>query len=160
MALAMFGALASCEDSTEKPVVSEKFEGILRCDEDSILGGDTSDFQPRPIPSDIDTTVFPPLIGPIKNTALGWSCPNPSDAASVMYFQLSEPEDSVWVLVYDKPDAPPVDTLFSQQNAGVGSYTVMWEAPNGPGIYRIKMFTASGFHSYGDVEFTGGSSGP
>ena len=70
-----------------------------------------------------------------------------------MYFQLSAPEDSVWVLVYDKPNTPAVDTLFSKGNAKVGAYTVMWEAPRGPGIYRIKMFTSSGFHSYGDVEF-------
>jgi hypothetical protein len=29
-----------------------------------------------------------------------------------------------------------------------------WVSPNGPGIYRIVMRTAAGFHSYGDVQFT------
>jgi hypothetical protein len=160
LVLAALGALASCEDSTEKPVVvTEKFEGILQTDEDcNILGGDTTDFLPRPEPSDIDTTVFPPHIGPVKNTALAYTCPNPAEQWTTTYFQMSEP-DSVWVFVYKEPSGAPVDTLINRYGFA-GGYLVTWPMPQGPGIYRIKMFTASGFHSYGDVEFTGGSSAP
>ena len=142
-----------CEDSTEKPVVSQKFEGILRTDPDcNIVGGDTTDFLPRPQVS-VDTTLVPPVAGPPLNNSLDRACPNPAEFSTQIYFEVSEP-DSVWLLAYDEPNTPPVDTLFNR-SAQAGVYMVTWSAPRGPGIYRVRMFTAGGFRSYGDVQFTG-----
>jgi len=153
VALAAFAALASCDESPDKPLVArEKFEGILETDaECNILGGDSTDFLPRPEPAYVDTTVFPPVYGPPVNNSLVLTCPNPAEYATTTYFNLSE-YDSVWVFVYKEPNGPPVDTLINRYGFA-GSYLVTWPAPRGPGIYRIKMNTASGFHSYGDVEF-------
>ncbi len=143
---------AACDDSSQPPT-EEKFEGILRMDPAcAILGGDTTDFVPRP-ESCIDTTVVPPIVGPPTNYSLAGACPNPTDAATSVHFQISE-VDSVWIFAYDRPGGAPVDTLFDRGNAMTGSYVVTLESPNGPGIYRIVMRTAKGFYSYGDVQFT------
>ena len=145
--------LSACDDSTQKPVVTEKFEGILQTDElCAVIGGDTTDFLPR---SDawVDTTVFPPAAYPPTHPSLDGACPNPAETSTQVHFSLNE-RDSVWLFAYDEPGAAPVDTLF-KQSARPGHYMITWHAPNGPGIYRLRMFTASGFQSYGDVEFTG-----
>jgi len=155
LAFSLLAALvfSSCSDSSVKPVVTEKFEGILQTDLDCrILGGDMTDFLPRP-ETYVDTTVSPPIVFPPLNNSLAYTCPNPAEVWSVIHFQLSEP-DSVWLFVYDEPGAPPVDTLFSEMGE-VGAYMIQWKMPKGPGLYRVRMFTARGFRSYGDVEFTG-----
>ena len=142
----------SCEESSQKPI-EEKFEGILQMDNMcNVLGGDATDFLPRPEVC-IDTTVVPPVACPPKNYSLVGACPNPSDGGTEIQFAISE-IDSVWIFAYDRPGLPPVDTLFNQGNRRPGVYTVVWQSPSGPGIYRIRMFTASGFRSYGDVQFT------
>ena len=144
--------LAGCDDSSQPPV-AEKFEGILRMDNVcTILGGDTSDFMPRP-EGFIDTTVVPPMVGPPDNFSLIGACPNPTDRYTEVHFQISE-RDSVWILAYDHPGGTPVDTIFNRGDNPVGSYTHVWQSPNGPGIYRIVMRSATGFRSYGDVQFT------
>lgn len=145
--------LSACDDSTETPVVTDKFEGILQMDElCNIIGGDTTDFLPR---SDgyVDTTVSPPVVYPPTHSFLYGACPNPAENVTAIHFYLHEP-DSVWLFAYDEPGGAPVDTL-ANATRNAGSYLVAWQAPNGPGIYRVRMFTASGFQSYGDVEFTG-----
>ncbi len=149
---AVASVLVACDESTQPPA-EETFEGILRMDEFCvILGGDTSDFMPRP-EAFIDTTVVPPIIGPPDNFSLIGACPNPSDGSTSVHFQISE-IDSVWIFVYDRPGAVPIDTIFNQGNSSIGSYTVSWQKPGGAGIYRIVMRSATGFQSYGDVEFT------
>ena len=145
--------LSACDDSTEKPIVDEKFEGILQMDElCNIVGGDTTDFLPR---SDawVDTTVAPPVVHPPTHPFLYGACPNPAGNVTSVYFFLTE-TDSVWMFAYDEPGGAPVDTLF-MSTRNFGTYAIAWNPPHGPGIYRLRLFTASGFQSYGDVEFTG-----
>ncbi len=143
---------AGCDDSSQPPT-DERFEGILRTDNVcTILGGDTTDFLPRP-EGFIDTVSVPPIVGPPENFSLIGACPNPTDNGTEIHFQLSE-RDSVWILAYDRPGGAPVDTIFNSGDNPIGVYTVFWANPNGPGIYRIVMRTATGFRSYGDVEFT------
>ena len=68
----------------------EEFEGILEFDLDCrIVGGDTTDFFPRPnLPPD-------GIIAPPKNYSLMSACPNPTDDLTIVHFQISQP-DSVW----------------------------------------------------------------
>ena len=129
----------SCEEDTVKPKKSELFEGILEVDVlCNIVGGDTTDFLPRP------------QAGP-ANYSLKHACPNPALGKTTgIHWQIPQP-DSVWILAYDRPGGPPVDTLYNQRSLA-GSYVKYWTY-NGPaGIYRIRMFTGSGFSSYGDVQ--------
>ena len=118
---------------------AENFEGILEMDLlCRIIGGDTTDFQPRPE-------------GQPPNYSLVGACPNPTNGTTTIMFQLPQ-QDSVWILVYDRPSGGPIDTLFNSA-AAPGSWSIIW-TNNGPdGIYRVVMRTASGFQSYGDVQF-------
>jgi len=151
----VLAALFSCDGSDRGAPMLEKFEGILQTDANcKILGGDTSDFLPRPEPASLDTAVSPPILGPPGNNSLIGACPNPAETSTTISCQLAE-QDSMWIFAYDEPGAPPVDTVVTLGNANAGYYRLAWSAPAGPGIYRVRMFTKGGFQSYGDVEFTG-----
>ena len=143
--------VVSCEDDTSRPAKGDgegPFQGILQMDRNCIItGGDTTDFLPRP-EGFIDTTVVPPHGGPPTNYSLIGACPNPSIAGTEIHWQIPRP-DSVWILAFDAPGAPPIDTLYNRSGR-TGSYIIPWR-PAQPGFYRIRMFTATGFKSYGDV---------
>jgi len=132
-------ALQSCEDDMQPPVEHLPFAGILAFDEICTpAGGDTSDFLPRPSGA---------------NYSLVAACPNPAVRASTrIVFNIPQP-DSVWLLIYDRTNSPPIDTLYASR-ALPGSHRILWSRPGTVGILRVEMDTASGFHSYGDVEFT------
>ena len=140
--------LLACDD-VKHPPTPRPFEGILRFDERcQIVGGDSTDFWPRP--SDVDTCgIF--VCGP-ANHSLEGACPNPAQGATWIHFQISE-TDSVWILVYDRTNSPPIDTLWAQRTPR-GSLSFRWNSPGAPGIYRVQMQTETGFRSHGDVEFT------
>jgi len=133
-------ALACCDDAAGPSGDDGAFSGILETDPScNVIGGDTTDFLPRP-------TTDPP------NTCLKYACPNPTEGElTSLYFQIAQ-DDSVWILVYDRPKSPPVDTLYAQQSRS-GAYGIAWRNCGCSGIYRVVMHTASGFTSYGDVEF-------
>ncbi len=118
---------------------AENFEGILEMDLlCRIIGGDTTDFQPRPE-------------GQPPNYSLVGACPNPTNGTTTIKFQLPQ-QDSVWILVYDGLGRPPIDTLYNQLSAA-GSFGIIWTFDVHDGIYRVVMRTASGFESYGDLQF-------
>ena len=137
LVLLFSASLVACSDESTRPVEEQGFTGILemniRCE---IVGGDTTDFQPRPGASNYS------LIG---------ACPNPTDGTTTIKFQLPQ-ADSVWLLVYDGLGRPPIDTLYNQLSAA-GSFGIIWTFDGPDGIYRVVMRTASGFESYGDVQF-------
>ena len=135
------------EDDSVKPALKEEFTGILKFDENcNIIGGDATDFIPRPdLPSG-------GVIAPPTNYSLVSACPNPADGLTIVHFQTSEP-DSIWFLVYDRTNSAPMDTL----RAGTyfaGAHGFQWSSDGETGIFRIEMRSSSGFTSYGDVEFT------
>jgi hypothetical protein len=118
---------------------SEKFSGILIVDaECNIIGGDTTDFQPRSKPGE------PEIL------SLKYACPNPAVGKSTWIHWAIPQQDSVWLYAYDTPGGDPIDTLYSRTGPP-GSYSCLWAYSGPAGIYRIRMFTESGFTSYGDV---------
>ncbi len=129
----------SCEEDTVEPETNKSFEGILEVDVlCNIVGGDTTDFLPRP------------QTGP-ANYSLKYACPNPAQGKTTgIHWQIPQP-DSVWILAYDRPGGPPVDTLYNRSSSA-GSFVKSWTYDGPAGIYRIRMFTGSGFSSYGDVQ--------
>jgi len=143
--------VGSCTDDASRPGKDQgegAFRGILRMDQNcKITGGDTMDFLPRP-EGFIDTTVVPPVVGPPTNYSLIGACPNPAMLGTDIHWQIPQP-DSVWILAFDAAHAQPIDTLYNRSGR-TGSYWVQW-VPAHPGFYRIRMFTATGFKSYGDV---------
>jgi hypothetical protein len=143
----------SCDDHQSPQLDQRPFEGIREFDEFCrSIGGDTTDFVPRPIAS-VDTTVVPPVVGPPQNYSLVAACPNPTlGPTTVVQFVISQ-RDSVWLLVYDRTNSPPIDTLYAR-NSPPGAYGITWYNPGGDGILRVEMNTASGFRSHGDVLFT------
>jgi hypothetical protein len=147
---ALVAGLIACEDN-QTPPKPQPFEGILefdiRCD---VLGGDTTDFYPRPL---ADTTVAPPFEGPPVNYSLIGACPNPNRGMTWIEFQVPRP-DSVWLLVYDRTNSPPIDTLWAARCPSAGVYSQIWSNPGRSGILRVEMHTESGFRSHGDVLFT------
>lgn len=135
---------SACGD--ESPVNTKKaevFEGILVVElpDCHIVGGDTTDFQPRPESHEMLPT----------NYSLIYACPNPTIGGTRIYFQVPR-QDSVWMFVYDKPGGAPIDTLYAALGHA-GAYSVNFENRGPLGIYRVMMYAASGFKSYGDVEF-------
>jgi hypothetical protein len=46
----------------------------------------------------------------------------------------------------------PIDTLYAASGPA-GAYTINFENRGPLGIYRVMMYAAGGFRSYGDVEF-------
>jgi hypothetical protein len=122
------------------PNQSSSFEGIWECDESfNSVGGDTTDFQPLPLPR-------------YSNYSLHRVCPNPVSGNPIkVVWQMPQP-DSVWILVYDQPGELPVDTIVTL-NGKEGIYLKNWTVDYPAGIYRIVMFTGSGFSSYGDIRF-------
>lgn len=134
-----------CSDESTGPKCDEKFAGILEVDfEGNILGGDTTDFQPRP--------QWDPQTLTVLNHSLIYAYPNPVEGyVTIIKFQVPQ-RDSVWIFLYDRPCRGPIDTICSRMcNKGVYEYSVLHHYV--PGIYRVKMYTASGFRSYGDIEF-------
>jgi hypothetical protein len=130
----------SCNEDTTKPAEVQQFQGILETDvQCNILGGDTTDFQPRPAPGEPDIY------------SLKYACPNPAQGKSTSIHWTVVAVDSVWILAFDTPGGSPVDTLHN----GVvppGNHIKHWSYDGPAGIYRIMMFTRSGFTSYGDVQ--------
>jgi hypothetical protein len=151
-AVLLLAALIACSDrSTEPEEQTPRFEGILEMDwHCNTVGGDTTDFQPRP-EGRIDTTVVPPIVGQPTNYSLMYACPNPAQRHTSITWQIPE-TDSVWIVAYSQPDRPPIDTLYSSRGF-IGTYTIEWDFDGPPGIYRVVMHTASGFSSYGDILF-------
>ena len=143
--------IAACSDDGSSPRNNQgdgPFRSILQMDENcEIVGGDTLDFQPRP-EGFIDTMAVPPVVGPPTNYSLIGACPNPGIQCTQIHWQIPQP-DSVWILVFDAMRAPAMDTLYSRSGPA-GSYTIIW-CPEQTGYYRIRMYTATGFVSYGDV---------
>ena len=136
----VFGLHAfSCEKDAVEPEQDKSFKGILEVDVlCNVIGGDTTDFLPRPESG-------------AASYSLMYACPNPaSGKATTIHLQIPQP-DSVWILAYDRPGGPPVDTVWSFSWLA-GSYSNYWKYDGPSGIYRIKMFTRSGFTSYGDVQ--------
>jgi len=129
----------SCGEDSVEPIKSTSFEGILETNTQcTILGGDTTDFLPRP------------LTGP-ANYSLKWACPNPAlGKVTSIHLQLPQP-DSVWIYIYDRPGRSPIDTLYNRI-LPAGTHSHSWKHDGPAGIYRIKMYTGSGFTSYGDVQ--------
>ena len=143
-------ALTSCDDTQSPRLEQRPFEGILRFDERcQVIGGDSTDFWPRPSCVPPDSSIF---CGGPANYSLEGACPNPAGTATWIRFQIPAP-DSVWVLVYDRTNAPPIDTLYAQRMP-TGTHGFRWRNARGPGIFRVEMRTQSGFRSHGDVEFT------
>ena len=132
--------ICSCDEESVKPSCGGSFEGILEHDHAcNIIGGDSTDFQPFP------------QIGKLSYSLVG-ACPNPVDFHTAdIWWQLAQP-DSVLILIYDRHGCPPIDTLFNRSGPE-GVYNVQWARPKRGEIYRIKMITASGFSSYGDIQF-------
>jgi len=135
---------SACGD--ESPVNTKKpevFAGILVVElpDCHIVGGDTTDFQPRPESHDMLPT----------NYSLKYACPNPTIGGTSVYFQIPQ-QDSVWLFVYDRPGGMPIDTLYAASGRA-GAYSVDFENKGPLGIYRVVMHAAGGFESYGDVEF-------
>lgn len=129
----------SC-DNNEAPLREQlPFEGIRELDEFcNSVGGDTTDFVPRPSGS---------------NYSLEGTCPNPTQGSTAnITFQIPQP-DSIWLFVYERTNTPPSDTLYAGLlPAGRHRYT--WHNSSVGGIFRVEMNTKSGFRSYGDVQFT------
>lgn len=143
----------SCEDG-HRPLEQLPFEGILQFDDlCRVVGGDTTDFYPRPQGS-IDTTVTPPLVRPPENYSFIGACPNPTQGPTVsIKFQIPQP-DSVWILVYDRTNSAPLDTFWAVRCPFAGVYAKYEHNPGRSGIFRFEMHTQSGFRSYGDVLFS------
>ena len=138
----VFGLFAACSEDSTGPVEQQAFTGILETSRQcQIIGGDTTDFQPRPL-----------SVGAVPtNYSLIAACPNPTSTNTSIKFQIPQP-DSVWLLVFDRPGGPAIDTLFNRA-ANAGVYSVQWVHDGPDGVYRVVMGTASGFESYGDVQF-------
>jgi hypothetical protein len=152
IALLLLGAVYSCGDDQRPQLEQKPFVGIREFDVDcNLLGGDSTDFEPRPT-SIIDTSVVPPVVYPPQNYSLVCACPNPAAGTTTVGFNIPQP-DSVWLFVYDRTNAPPIDTLYARRSQ-VGSYRITWFNPGARGIFRVEMNTLSGFQSHGDVQFT------
>ena len=130
--------VTSCGDSQGPPPEQLPFEGIREFDEYcSPVGGDTTDFVPRPS---------------VGNYSLEDVCPNPTQGPTAnITFQVPQP-DSIWLFVYDRTNAPPSDTLYAGR-IPAGRHRFTWHNPGAEGIFRVEMNTKSGFRSHGDVQF-------
>ncbi len=130
----------SCGDETTTPGNSEeRFQGILEVDVAcNIIGGDTTDFRPQLEPG-----------GP-EIYSLKYACPNPALGKTTWIHWSMPVRDSVWIYAFGAPGGSPVDTLYNR-TAPPGQHSVRWSYAGPKGIYRIKMFTETGFTSYGDV---------
>jgi len=135
----------SCEEPTPtRTGPPSQFEGILETDAIcTVIGGDTTDWRPRPR-SEMNVVVESGVLP---------ACPNPAVATTTLSFALAD-TDSVWILAYDRPGAAPVDTIVNSGGRRPGAYLLAWSNPGGPGIYRVRFFSARGLRAYGDVEFT------
>src|SRR5262245_50337808 len=146
-------AASSCDENPGPPPEQRPFEGIREFDEDCVsIGGDTTDFMPRPIVL-VDTTVVPPYVGFSRNYSLVAACPNPTRTSTTLIEFVMPQPDSVWLLVYDRTNSPPIDTLYARSSPA-GTHKIMWYNPSANGIFRVEMSTRSGFRSHGDVQFT------
>lgn len=142
LVLAVSLSLSCSDDDPVEP--QEVFSGILEVDElGNIVGGDTTDFQPRPLSAG----------GVPSNYSLIFAFPNPVTSGDVTRVRFQIPvADSVTLRFYDRPGAPPMGTLYQLQ-APPGVHDIQWTGSGFEGIYRVEMITESGFRSFGDVEF-------
>lgn len=133
----------ACKEDETIPPPIESFSGILLADANgNILGGDTTDFQPRP-----QTNGQQP-----GNYSFICAFPNPVDGNSVsVKFQIPQ-SDTILIRAYDRPNALPVDTIFHAFGRA-GSHIILWNWSGTEGIFRAEMTTSSGFQSYGDIQF-------
>ena len=132
----------SCgEDSTKPEEKKQVFEGILETDAFcNIIGGDTTDFQPRAGP------------GEPEIMSLKYACPNPAVGRTTTIYWAIPTVDSVWILAFDRPGGLPVDTIYNRTDTP-GVHSKEWSYDGPAGIYRVVMHTESGFTSYGDIKF-------
>jgi hypothetical protein len=146
-------AVLSCGDNQKPQLDQRPFEGIREFDVDcNLVGGDTTDFEPRPMAS-FDSTVVPPVVHLPRNYSLVAACPNPTQGPTTsIEFVMPQP-DSVWLFVYDRTNSPPIDTLYARRSPA-GTHRIIWSRPGASGILRVEMNTESGFRSHGDVLFT------
>ncbi len=134
----------ACSENSSTESKEESFSGILMTDEEgNILGGDTTDFQPRPINGNN---------GAPLNYSLVCAYPNPvlNDTVTIK-FQVPQP-DSIIIKLYDKPNSGHVEILLNTSK-WTGIHQIRWINTLNNGIYRVTMNTDSGFYSYGDIEF-------
>ncbi|MGA9117645.1 MAG: hypothetical protein WB626_12810 [Bacteroidota bacterium] len=144
--LALIFIPAGCtKDQTSEPAPSP-FSGILETDSScTIIGGDTTDFLPRP-------TLSGPPQGTPSNYSLIMACPNPVPGdTTTIEFQIPV-TDSVWLEAFVVPSAAPVATIL-RERLPAGVYRILWGFSGANRIYRVQMSTQNGFSSYGDVEF-------
>jgi hypothetical protein len=137
--------LLSCKKDEPTQTSQETFSGIMVTDAGCIIvGGDTTDFLPRPTGGGIGSIP--------TNYSLIMACPNPvvGDTTSIR-FQIPV-SDSVLIQAFPRPNAASVAVILNQR-LPAGVFMVRWGF-NGPnGVYRVRMSTERGFTSYGDVEF-------
>ncbi len=134
---------AGCKEDQISPPPPELFAGILMTDANgTVLGGDTTDFQPRPLSN-----------GQLPaNYSFICAYPNPADGDVVnLRFQLPQ-TDTVLIRVYDSPNHPAIDTLWDGVRPP-GSHLLQWNWSGPKGILRAEMTTSTGFRSYGDIQF-------
>jgi len=143
-ALVLLLAIVSLQSCYKEPtsISEKKIEGILLTDENgNILGGDVTDFQPRPKQDSL---------GKPSNFSFDRAYPNPtSDNFITLKFQLPV-SDSITFRMYSQSNELLV---FSKIRYTAGVHTRQWGNPYSKGIYRIEMSNSNGFSSYGDVEF-------
>ena len=137
--------IAGCDRGQGTAPDPDIFSGILLTDANmKILGGDATDFQPRP------------LVGPGNeplNDALYPAFPNPSeDDRIILMFQLTQP-DSVTILLFAHPNSAPIDTLANWFHHQKAVYAIIVEDPGLLGVLRVTMETGRGFRSFGDIQF-------
>ena len=138
-------AIAGCERGQGTAPETEVFSGILLTDANmNVIGGDATDFQPRP------------LVGPGNeplNDALYPAFPNPSeDDRIILMYQLTQP-DSVSIFLFAQPNSPPIDTLVNWFHRQKAVYAVIAEDSGLSGVLRVTMETGRGFRSFGDIQF-------
>ena len=134
-----------CRKDEPTQPAQELFFGILITDANcAIVGGDTTDFLPRPTGGGGGTLP--------TNYSLIKACPNPviGDTTTI-YFQIPV-ADSVVIRAFATTNAPPLATIVSER-LPAGRFQVRWGFNGVNGVYRVQMSTGSGFTSYGDVEF-------
>ncbi len=142
---AVVAFLWACSDSDPVDVRQDPppmFEGILETDATgTVLGGDTTDWVPAPETNGLA----------IITSGVMPAYPNPTTGSVVLGFALAD-TDSVVIVVYDRPGAPPVDSVLNSGGMPPGTHRITWDPQLPPGLYRVVIKSALGLDSYGDVQ--------